>query len=179
MAAPSEMPMELQVNVNGRVRTVRIEPRDGLFRVTVDGETRLIDAAAIDDTTFSLVGIDHGHRSEEVGLGEIGQSGELAVHLSGGVVVARVSSGPGRFGRGAGGTPQTAGRQQVVAPMPGKVVKVLVKEGDSVRVRQGLVVVEAMKMENELRSPKDGRVARVLVDEGTLVESGRPLVEVE
>ena len=111
-------------------------------------------------------------------MGEIGQSGELAVHCQG-VVVARVSSGPGRFGRGAGGPPQTAGRQQVVAPMPGKVVKVLVKEGDSVRVRQGLVVVEAMKMENELRSPKDGRVARVLVDEGTLVESGRPLVVVE
>jgi len=63
--------------------------------------------------------------------------------------------------------------------MPGRVVKVLVRAGDPVRARQGLVVVEAMKMENELRSPKDGRVTRVLVDEGAAVEAGRPLVVVE
>jgi biotin carboxyl carrier protein len=63
--------------------------------------------------------------------------------------------------------------------MPGKVVKVLVKPGDEVKARQGLVVVEAMKMENELRSPKDGRVAEVLVAEGASVEAGRLLVVVE
>ena len=63
--------------------------------------------------------------------------------------------------------------------MPGKVVKVLVKVGDEVKARQGLVVVEAMKMENELRSPKDGRVTEVLVAEGVSVEAGRPLVVVE
>jgi biotin carboxyl carrier protein len=58
-------------------------------------------------------------------------------------------------------------------------VKVLVKPGDEVKARQGLVVVEAMKMENELRSPKDGRVADVLVAEGASVEAGRLLVVVE
>jgi biotin carboxyl carrier protein len=63
--------------------------------------------------------------------------------------------------------------------MPGKIVKVLVKPGDDVAARQGLVVVEAMKMENELRSPKDGRVSEVLVTEGVLVEAGRVLVVVE
>ena len=63
--------------------------------------------------------------------------------------------------------------------MPGKVVKVLVRAGDEVKARQGLVVVEAMKMENELRSPKDGRVSEVLVAEGASVEAGRPLVVVE
>ncbi len=63
--------------------------------------------------------------------------------------------------------------------MPGKVVKILVKAGDQVKARQGLVVVEAMKMENELRSPKDGRVSDVLVAEGASVEAGRLLVVVE
>jgi biotin carboxyl carrier protein len=63
--------------------------------------------------------------------------------------------------------------------MPGKVVKMLVKPGDEVKARQGLVVVEAMKMENEIRSPKDGRVADVLVTEGASVEAGRLLVVVE
>jgi biotin carboxyl carrier protein len=54
-----------------------------------------------------------------------------------------------------------------------------VKAGDQVKARQGLVVVEAMKMENELRSPKDGRVSDVLVAEGASVEAGRLLVVVE
>jgi biotin carboxyl carrier protein len=63
--------------------------------------------------------------------------------------------------------------------MPGKVVRVLVSAGDEVSVRQGLVVVEAMKMENELRSPKDGRVKDVRVQAGTSVEAGRVLVVVE
>ena len=63
--------------------------------------------------------------------------------------------------------------------MPGRVVRVLVKAGDEVAARQGLVVVEAMKMENELTSPKAGRVKEVSVSEGTSVESGRLLVIVE
>jgi biotin carboxyl carrier protein len=96
-----------------------------------------------------------------------------------GVASVRVVTGAaGRFGRGAGAA-QAAGTQQVLAPMPGKVVKILVKPGDEVKARQGLVVVEAMKMENELRSPKDGRVSDVLVAEGASVEAGRLLVVVE
>ena len=63
-----------------------------------------------------------------------------------------------------------------MAPMPGRVVRVLVKPGDTVAARQGLVVVEAMKMENELRSPRAGRVKEVAVAEGESVEAGRLLV---
>ncbi len=71
------------------------------------------------------------------------------------------------------------GKQVVKAPMPGKVVKILVKAGDEVAEGQGLVVVEAMKMENELKSPKAGKVVQVLTKEGTAVENGAPLLEVE
>ena len=60
--------------------------------------------------------------------------------------------------------------------MPGKVVKVLVAPGDEVVLRQGLVVVEAMKMENELRAGRAGVVREVLVVEGASVEAGAPLV---
>ena len=63
--------------------------------------------------------------------------------------------------------------------MPGRVVRVLVKPGDDVTLRQGLVVVEAMKMENELGSPKAGRVKDVTVIEGESVEAGRLLVVVD
>ena len=63
--------------------------------------------------------------------------------------------------------------------MPGRVVRVLVAAGDEVAVRQGVVVVEAMKMENELRSPKAGRIKEVNVAPGTSVEAGRVLLVVE
>jgi len=71
------------------------------------------------------------------------------------------------------------GKQTVAAPMPGKIVKVLVKAGDEVKEGQGLVVVEAMKMENELKSPKAGKVVEVAAVEGTAVENGAKLVVVE
>ena len=71
------------------------------------------------------------------------------------------------------------GEQRVLAPMPGRIVRVLVAPGDEVVARQGLIVIEAMKMENELASPKAGRVKEVSVTEGTSVEAGRLLVIVE
>ena len=66
-----------------------------------------------------------------------------------------------------------------MAPMPGRIVRVLVRAGDAVVAGQPLVVVEAMKMENELKSLKAGRVKEVSVGEGTSIEAGRLLVVVE
>ena len=171
--------MQLQIDVNGRVRTVEIDQQDGLYRVVIDGVERFVDAAAVDGATFSLICPGDGRSSQEVGLSPTGLPGETAVHMPAGVASVRVLTGAAsRFGRGAGAA-QAAGTQQVRSPMPGKVVKLLVKAGDAVKARQGLVVVEAMKMENELRSPKDGRVSDVLVAEGASVEAGRLLVVVE
>ncbi|HKB12427.1 MAG TPA: acetyl-CoA carboxylase biotin carboxyl carrier protein subunit, partial [Vicinamibacterales bacterium] len=69
--------------------------------------------------------------------------------------------------------------QRLAAPMPGKVVRVLVGVGDTVQTRQPVVVVEAMKMENELRASRDGTVAEVHVREGMSVDAGTPLVVIQ
>ncbi len=71
------------------------------------------------------------------------------------------------------------GKQLITAPMPGKVVKIFVKVGDEVKEGQGVVVVEAMKMENELKSPKAGKVVALYAKEGVAVENGAKLLEVE
>ena len=68
------------------------------------------------------------------------------------------------------------GPQQIVTPMPGRIVRVLVKPGDIVSARQGLIVIEAMKMENELRASGPGTVAEVRVSEGALVEANSVLM---
>ena len=74
-----------------------------------------------------------------------------------------------------GGVLEAEGRQQVTAPMPGKIVRVLVAAGDQVEAGQGLLVVEAMKMQNEIKAPKTGTVERVLVAEGQAVNAGHVL----
>jgi biotin carboxyl carrier protein len=74
---------------------------------------------------------------------------------------------------------QAEGRQQIVAPMPGKVLRLLVKEGDLVEAGQGLLVVEAMKMQNEIRSPKSGKVVRLHAKEGQPVNAGEILAWVD
>jgi biotin carboxyl carrier protein len=71
------------------------------------------------------------------------------------------------------------GRQEILAPMPGKVIRVLAAVGDAVEAGQGLLVVEAMKMQNEIRSPKSGKVERLLVKEGQNVNAGEVLAWVE
>ena len=71
------------------------------------------------------------------------------------------------------------GPRSIVSPMPGRIVKVLVKAGDTVAAHQGLVVVEAMKMENELRAPRAGRVTSVNVVDGMSVEARAVLVTLE
>jgi biotin carboxyl carrier protein len=72
----------------------------------------------------------------------------------------------------------TEGPQRIAAPMPGKIVRVLVRAGDAVHARQPLIVVEAMKMENELRAPRDGTVAEIHVKEGVSVDADAPLIDI-
>ncbi len=173
--------MTFEIEVNGHVHPVSVE-RDGvLYRVSINGRTHHVDLARVDASTVSLIFRDDA-TSHEVAIARRLEPGELEVHLRAGVVDARLEGKTrARRRRAAGMDPFSSadGEQEIVAPMPGKVVRVLVAPGDLVTARQGLVVVEAMKMENELRSPKDGRVRDVRVQQGTSVEAGRVLVVVE
>ncbi len=81
--------------------------------------------------------------------------------------------------RSASGGGGTHGRQEIIAPMPGKVVRVLVNVGDAVEEGQGVVVVEAMKMQNEMKSPKAGTVAEVRTRPDATVSAGEVLIVVE
>ena len=71
------------------------------------------------------------------------------------------------------------GPKKLVSPMPGKVVRVLVAAGAEVEAGQGIIVVEAMKMQNEIKSPKKGKVSRIVAAEGATVNAGEPLAIVE
>ncbi len=82
-----------------------------------------------------------------------------------------------RSRRGAGAAEQ--GVKKITAPMPGKIVRILAGEGAAVQVGQSVIVIEAMKMQNELKAPKSGIVKKINVAEGSAVDAGQALAEVE
>jgi biotin carboxyl carrier protein len=162
------------------VRSVSIERAggDGRFRVSVDGDPTLVEARRNGGFGLSLLFPDAGHATASVSIAPGSARGELLAYLGGRSAAIGVNAQ--RTGRGAADASGGAhGEQRVSAPMPGRVVRVLVAPGDAVEARQPVVVVEAMKMENELRSPKAGRVKDVAVAAGTSVEAGRVLVVID
>jgi biotin carboxyl carrier protein len=172
--------MTFEIEVNGRVRSVSIERAgaDGRFRVSVDGETTLVEARRNGGYGLSLLFPDAAYETSKVSIAPGSTRGEMLAYLAGRTAAIGVNAR--RTGRGAADASGGAhGEQKVSAPMPGRVVRVLVAPGDTVDARQPVAVVEAMKMENELRSPKAGRVKEVTVAAGTSVEAGRVLVVID
>jgi acetyl/propionyl-CoA carboxylase alpha subunit len=171
--------MMFEITVGDRVRLVSVARQGALLHVTLDSRTHIVDARRLSDTALSLL-VQNGHdaaavRPIDVAFGEGGD-----VHLLGRVIAVEVRQGVS-FGRQKKDRPggHHAGPQRVTAPMPGKIVRLLVHPGDHVKAQQGLVVVEAMKMENELRAARDGRVREVSAVEGQSVEAGAVLMVVE
>ena len=166
--------MTFDIDVNGRNRMVSVErAAAGRYRVVVDGRAHDVDAARVGTFGLSLLLDGDSGVSREVEVAPAGGPGEMLVRIDGRIVAATVN------GRRTGRGPLARGIQAVVAPMPGRVVRVLVEAGDTVTATQPVVVVEAMKMENELRSPKAGRVKDVAVAAGASVEAGRVLIVIE
>jgi biotin carboxyl carrier protein len=177
---PGGAALTFEIEVNGRTRSVSIE-RAGSpnrFRIAVDGVVALVDAQRSGEFGLSMLFPDSDHAGVSVALAPGSAPGEMLACLAG--RTAPVSVNSRRTGRGGADAAGGAhGEQNVSAPMPGRVVRVLVSAGDAVEARQPVVVVEAMKMENELRSPKAGTVKDVAVAAGTSVEAGRVLVIIE
>ena len=171
--------MTFDVAINGRSRTVSVErTAHGRYRVTLDGRLHEIDVMRVGTLGLSLL-LDAAHGvSRDVQVTPAARPGDLLVRIDGRTIVATLNGRrTGRLASDAGA--HAHGEQPVVAPMPGRVVRILVSPGDAVAARQGVVVVEAMKMENELRAPKAGRVKEVAVESGTSVEAGRVLLVIE
>ena len=166
--------MRYEVEVGGRRRQVVVTKTGDGFAVTVDGTPHHVDVARIGGHQLSLI-LDRMW-SAETSLTADPAAGRLVVHVAGTPVTVTLN-GRGRYGRKADGG--GSGPQRLAAPMPGKVVRVLARAGDAVRARQPLVVVEAMKMENELRATHDGTVAEVHVREGMSVEAGALLLVIQ
>jgi biotin carboxyl carrier protein len=184
--------MQYEVEIGSRLRKVVLMRTGDGFAVEVDGDAWYVDAARIDAQRMSLlireVSPEHHTGSLitvscEVAISSGPAPRELIVHV-GTMPFAVTVNGRGHRHGDAGGAARGDASgddrpQRILAPMPGKVVRVLVHTGDVVRVHQPLIVVEAMKMENELRAGRNGRVAAIHVQEGASVEAGALVVVIE
>jgi biotin carboxyl carrier protein len=151
-------------------RVIELERNASGWRVTLDGLVVAVDAAEISPNTLSIL-LDG--QSFEISVTP-SPDGKLQLHTGTREFIAEVIDPRAWSGRRHSSV-EAEGRQQIVAPMPGKVVRLLVKAGEHVEAGQGLLVVEAMKMQNEIRSPKSGTVERILAQEGQPVNAGEVL----
>ena len=166
--------MKYQVTLAGKSRTVELQRGEVGWKISLDGKELDGSAVEVAPNTFSILlsGISYQVRVAPR------PDGALTLHTGLAEYQAEVRDPRTWRGRRHGAM-EAQGRQEISAPMPGKVVRVLVKAGDAVEAGQGLLVVEAMKMQNEIRSPKSGKVEKLLAKEGQAVNAGDVLAWVE
>ena len=166
--------MKYQVLLAGKTRVVELARVEDDWKVSLDGKELDASVVEVAPNTFSVLLNGRSHQIRVAPRAD----GTLTLHT--GLAEYDVVVTDPRVWRGRRhGALQVEGRQPVTAPMPGKVVRVLVSEGDAVEAGQGLLVVEAMKMQNEIRSPKSGKVEKLLAKEGLAVNAGDVLAWVE
>lgn len=185
------MKFDIRLRTGNELREHKLELRPaatdhasgGTIEFSLDGASGpaasgVADWVAIAPGLYSIIA---GGRSSEVRVTESRAgdgAGEFAVTVAVGVDRReyRIQVLDPRQRRGSSAVGAHAGPQEILAPMPGRIVKVLAAEGQEVEAGSGLVVIEAMKMQNELRAPRSGRVERIYVREGEGVETGAKLV---
>jgi len=163
--------MKLSVRVRDHVQDVVVTRQDGHYVVEIDGRRHEVDSHKLENNFYSFVTQE---RSYEV---SVERDGDTYKVRRGAAQLDVTISDPSRQARET--LAIRVGPEKVLSQMPGKVVRVLVAEGDEVEAGAGLIVVEAMKMENEIATVKGGKVTKIAVAPGEAVEAGALLLVVE
>jgi biotin carboxyl carrier protein len=164
--------MTYEVNIDGKNYRLELTRSDGLWDCRLDGREVMVDAVLARRDVLSVL---IGGKAYEIKR----ERTATDMHLWVGSVRYAVRVRDPRSLRSRQAADDGKGPRKLVAPMPGKVVRVLVQEEAEVEAGQGIVVVEAMKMQNEIKSPKKGVVRKLTASEGANVNSGDVLAIVE
>jgi len=167
------MPMIYDVTIDGKDYRLELERANGGWKCKLDGLEVQMDALLRRPDVLSIL---IGGRSYEIKRERTAT--DLHLWVGGARYAAELRDPRSLRGR-KGGSWEEAGPRKLVAPMPGKVVRVLLGENAAVEAGQGILVVEAMKMQNEIKSPKKGIVQKIVAGEGATVNAGDVLAIVE
>ena len=167
--------MKFKVRLGGacsNTMVVEFEREGNAWRISLDGKIIDADITEIAPEILSVLVNGHSYEIRIVAPGnESSRNGNFILKTGVHEFTAEIVDPRAWRGRRHAAI-EAEGRQQVVASMPGKIIRSLVQAGDRVEAGQGLVVVEAMKMQNEIRAPKSGIVERLLINEGQAVNAG-------
>jgi biotin carboxyl carrier protein len=164
--------MLYDVTIDGKNHRLELNRAEDGWLCRLDGRELDVDAVLVRPDVLSL---RLGNRAYEVKLERV--AGDLYVSVGSASFAAEVHDPRSLRGRSKIGDDR--GPRKIIAPMPGRVVRLLAREGDEVQPGAGIVVVEAMKMQNEIKSTKKGTVQKLLVSEGAAVNAGDVLAIVE
>jgi biotin carboxyl carrier protein len=160
------------VNIDGKNYRLELNYVDGRWQCRLDGEAVDVDAVLARRDVLSVI---IGGKAYEIKR----ERTATDMHLWVGSVRYAVQLRDPRSLRSRASADDGKGPRKLIAPMPGKVVRILAGEGAEVEAGQGIVVVEAMKMQNEIKSPKKGVVRKIVAAEGAAVNAGDVLAVVE
>ncbi len=162
--------MRLSINLRESDKIIDLPNSDEKTAVVIDGRAVKADVVQIAPTLYSIL---IAGRSFEVHIKEVPGAHPSAV-IAGHEYPFTVRDAR-QWRRRRGTALEAEGRRQVIASMPGKIIRLLARAGETVQAGQGLLVIEAMKMQNEVRSPKSGTLERLLVKEAQTVKAGETL----
>ena len=159
--------MKIEIELYGKLRSVEMIRSGAGTQWTVDGRALHAHTLEVSPGVYSIL-ID-GESFEALVVPQ--EDSDLVVTVASHTYTASIHN-PRKWKPNRGLGTEAEGPQQLRAPMPGKIILLLMKAGDAVEAGQGIVVMEAMKMQNEIRSPKSGKIKRLLVIEGQTVNTG-------
>jgi biotin carboxyl carrier protein len=149
------------------------------WRCRVNGEELALDAVAAGDDVLSLLIDGRAYEVKRDRSAQSGRDGQGEQMVIGGTRYQTEVRDPRSLRSRKAREGGHDGPKKIIAPMPGKIVRVIAPAGTEVKAGQGVIVVEAMKMQNELKSPKDGRVQKIAAAEGAAVNAGDVLAVIE
>jgi biotin carboxyl carrier protein len=164
--------MKYEVEIQGRELSIELEQRNGRVQARLGERDYDFEVLSPEDGIYTFL---LGDRVYEVNVWA-SEPNSLRVRIGNNSFLTKIIDRKQRRPTIEHGT---EGRQNLIAPMPGKVVRLLLSAGDEVIQGQGVIVVEAMKMQNEIKSPKSGHIVEVRVIEGATVNAGQVLAVVE
>jgi len=172
--------MKLEIEIQGQLRTIEVDPAadPGRYSVSLDGNAIEVEARLLRPGVLSLVVAGRAYRAVREDDAPAGNGSEVVVLVAGGRYPYRVEDSRSLKSRRAHASGHD-GPKTIKASMPGRVVRVLAERGVEVEAHQGVVVIEAMKMQNELKSPKAGTVIEMRVAPGDTVSAGDVLAVIE
>lgn len=168
--------IKLKAEVAGKDHQISIQRREAVVLAEVDGRRYKLDLRDLGDSEYLLIDGNTVYNCRVENKNN--HPDDIEVNLRGVSYPVKLTD-PKRLRSAQSGAEQNKGTARIVAPMPGKVVRVLVEAGAEVEAGAGILVVEAMKMQNEMKAPKAGQVVSIHAQVGSTVNAGDVLAVIE